>query len=249
MEKVVTEVERKLLLKKSYLARIDNERGKVYADPHELNTIIRDFFAQFLKLDYEFTYEELELELEKTFITSNTKTQVTILLETLTELTYLHGSEFSDEQTKTFLAQLRVIINLLIPDPITTKKQSFLGRLFKKDVATGELPNIDVVTPQNAPDIQAIVTMPEPVVETLVTPTPVSIDTAHALLIESEDPAITAINTFIEKIYAQYQEKNYDRARKIYLDALHAYRALPQEQKEHVFIALYDVYLKLSVTE
>lgn len=282
MEKEVSEAARRLALQKAMIARIDILLSEENPDAQELLRIIKEFFTPFLKLDYEFTYEELLLELDKIFITDAARAQITILLETITELTYLRGEEFSEAQIKTFLKQLRAIILTLIPEPVSDKKKGFFSRLFSQTRASA-LPLEPSFNP--TPSTDSTLTSPvrgnSPSTTPLSTPitndtqtsmqslsqsssdtstqslnlqtgnrnisqTAVTIDAAHSLLVESEDPQITSINMLIEQIYAARAEQHISHAQELYLKALHAYRKLPDSEKERVFLTLYTVYSALS---
>ena len=89
MDREVSEVDRKLFLKKTYLDKIDYFITRNPINQDELYSLIRKFFGEYLKLDYEFTYEELSQELNKVFIKPNIKEHIDDFLIRLSETEYL----------------------------------------------------------------------------------------------------------------------------------------------------------------
>jgi len=116
MEREVSEVDRKLLLKKTYLDKIHYYITRNPIDQEELYSTIRKFFSEYLKLDYEFTYEELSQELNKVFIKPKVKEHVDDFLIRLSESEYLEEKALGTLEINGFLRELDDIIRNLIFD-------------------------------------------------------------------------------------------------------------------------------------
>lgn len=129
MEKEVSEVERRVALKRIYSDKIDFLLSQEI-DDKSFYSIIRQFFAEYLKLDYAFTYEELSQELNKVFIKQSLKNKIDSLLEELSYYEYVSGSELTQEQKKEILSDFKNIIKELITDYQSSTKKSFFERLF-----------------------------------------------------------------------------------------------------------------------
>jgi hypothetical protein len=146
MEKEVTEQQRRLQVKQKYLERIQYVISKGLLDQRDLYITIRGFFSEFLKLDYEFTYEELSLELNKVFIKPADKLSIDNFLFDLSESEYLTDKNLEQEEIKDFLTKLESIIQSLISDSnVESKKKGFFEALLKKKpVAEESITDISV---------------------------------------------------------------------------------------------------------
>lgn len=156
MEKEVSEAERRVKIKRIYSEKIAL-LIKSEIDDKELYGVIRQFFADFLKLDYEFTYEELSQELNKIFIKQGLKKRIDKLLEDLSWFEYMPLNELTQEEKKKILNDFKDIISQLILD-LEEKpgKVSLFKKLFgkKKEEAAVQqqgmpdsiqtLPNLDI---------------------------------------------------------------------------------------------------------
>ncbi|MEM4637943.1 MAG: hypothetical protein QXK76_02900 [Candidatus Woesearchaeota archaeon] len=142
MEKEVSEVERRVALKRTYSDKIDFLLNQEIDDKSFYN-IIRRFFAEYLKLDYAFTYEELSQELNKVFIKQSLKSKIDSLLEELSYYEYVSGSELTQEQKKEILSDFKNIIKELITDYQSSTKKSFFEKLFgiKKQTTENSIEN------------------------------------------------------------------------------------------------------------
>ncbi|GIU69571.1 MAG: hypothetical protein KatS3mg002_0807 [Candidatus Woesearchaeota archaeon] len=131
MEKEVSELERRSNIKKVYSEKISSIIDKEISDK-ELYSLIRKFFADFLKLEYEFTYEELSQELNKIFIKQALKKRIDKMLEDLSLLEYNSDHELSNEEKKRILNDFKDLISQLIIDLEKESKVSFFEKIFGK---------------------------------------------------------------------------------------------------------------------
>lgn len=106
--------DRLLLIKTSFLHRIDFLLGKHNIKDEELYNIIKDFFKDYLNIHYEFTFEELVQELEKVYIDPNLKQEV---LEFIEEVGLIEFSDnaYNQNKIKEFLESFAWLIIKLIP--------------------------------------------------------------------------------------------------------------------------------------
>ncbi len=140
MEKEVSEVDRKLLLKIKYLDKINYYLGRNPISQDELYIFVRKFFAEYLKLEYEFTYEELSLELNKVFIKPQVKENINSFLIKLSESEYLEENTLGTNELNNFLKELSVIINSIIYDDIPIKKNdSFIKKILNINNSTASM--------------------------------------------------------------------------------------------------------------
>jgi len=157
MEKEVSEAERRVSIKKTYSEKIALLL-KRDVDEKELYSVIRLFFADFLKLEYEFTYEELSQELNKIFLKQALKQRIDKMLEDLSWLEYMPDHELSQSEKKTILNDFKDLIEQLILDlEDTPGKVSFLDKLFGKQKVEEKASDISGLkqdlTPESLPEL------------------------------------------------------------------------------------------------
>ncbi|HYD03179.1 MAG TPA: hypothetical protein VEC16_02670 [Alphaproteobacteria bacterium] len=135
MEREVSELDRKLILKRNYLDKIYFHLNKDPIDQDELYQLVRKFFGEYLKLDYEFTYEELSQELNKAFIKPKVKEQIDSFLIRLSESEYLEDSSLGTAEINAYLNELNEIIKNIIYEEgsILAEPTSVIKKVFGKD--------------------------------------------------------------------------------------------------------------------
>jgi len=133
MEREVSEVDRKLLLKKNYLDKIHYYTARNPIDQDELYIFIRKFFSEYLKLDYEFTYEELSQELNKVFIKPKVKEHIDGFLIRLSESEYLEEASLGTVEINEYLKELDDIIRNVIFDdqPVVEESPTLIQKVLK----------------------------------------------------------------------------------------------------------------------
>jgi hypothetical protein len=133
MEREVSEVDRKLLLKKTYLDKINYHLTRNPINQEELYPIVRHFFGEYLKLDYEFTYEELSQELNKVFIRPKVKEHIDNFLIRLSESEYLEEDSLGSVEINAFLSELAdIIMNIISEEQAAIQEEdSLIHRMLK----------------------------------------------------------------------------------------------------------------------
>ncbi|MGV8171436.1 MAG: hypothetical protein ACP5OA_01955 [Candidatus Woesearchaeota archaeon] len=150
MEREVSEVDRKLLLKKDYLDKINYHLTTNPISQAELYPLVRHFFREFLKLDYEFTYEELSSELNKAFIRSKVKEHIDDFLIRLSESEFLEEGELGSKEINLFLSELAdIIMNMISEEQAAARGgDSLLYKVLKigrKDVKTSDVATVSAL--------------------------------------------------------------------------------------------------------
>ena len=126
----MSEVDRRLMLKETYLDKINYYLTRNPISQDELYVFIRKFFGDYLKLDYEFTYEELSQELNKVFIKPQVKENIDGFLIRLSESEYLEEIVLGTAEINAFLKELAEIIDSMIYTDVSSKKDdSFIKKI------------------------------------------------------------------------------------------------------------------------
>ena len=95
--------------------------------------LVKGFFSELLKLDYEFTYEELSTELNKIFIKPTDKRNVDEFLSDLSEAEYSLEKDMAQDEIRDFLKRMQSIINFLISEEqAESKRTSFFEKMLSK---------------------------------------------------------------------------------------------------------------------
>lgn len=126
------------LLRESILQSIAYLQSKVYIQEKEVYELVRAFFKEYLGLDYEFTHEELLIELQNIFYDKKLEDQVLNFLRDISKIEY-SDEEFPPENLKKILSDFSVIVDVLIKKQ--TKGKSFLKKLvFWKEHIDEQIP-------------------------------------------------------------------------------------------------------------
>lgn len=152
MEKEVPEIERKRLVKKRYIEEIDYKLNKPSIEYQDAYSLVRGFFSELLKLDYEFTYEELSEELNKIFLKSSLKKDIDDFLYDLSESEYSFEKSPDQSQGKEMLTRLKtLIISVINEEEIEEHKPSFFERLFGQAKPAQKTPEEKAVIKEEIP--------------------------------------------------------------------------------------------------
>jgi len=152
MEKEVSEVERRLLIRKKYLEKTDFYISSEYIDQKDVYILVKDLFSEFLKIDYAFTYEELSVELNKRYIKPDLKKDVDDFLFMLSQSEYFLGNDLEQKDIRDMLETLKDLIKKLIVDDSEKSKVSFFSRIFhigKKEMLSSKNTRPDSLSPPN----------------------------------------------------------------------------------------------------
>ena len=119
-----------LELKTNFLHRIDFLLGKQGLKDEELYHVVKDFFKQYLHLDYEFTFEELIEEFDKVYLDPDVKQE---LIQFISDVGLIEFSEnaYKEREVKEFLKSFAWLIDRLIPLKV---KENFFDPELKKIV-------------------------------------------------------------------------------------------------------------------
>ena len=168
-----------LLLRETTKKKIAYLLSKHTIKDIEVYNLIKEFFKEYLKADYEFTFDELAQELKKTYIEKHIKETLFKLLEDFSTIEY-KDEDLPDEMLKEFLGTFSKLIDELIKEE---QKKGFFARLFGKKLPKKELrakpvqdskekkPSVaKEELPKEKPDLQDI--MPETLPEEQPKPLP-----------------------------------------------------------------------------
>ncbi len=106
-------------------------------DQKEVYNLIKDFFKEWLNLDYECTHEELIDELEKTYLESNFHKRVINFIKSIGIIEYT-DKEFSQDELNKQLEELDELLDILVKGEVT-HDESFLKKIFSHKKNSEEL--------------------------------------------------------------------------------------------------------------
>lgn len=126
------------LLKETILKNVAYLDSKSYLQEKEVYDLVKTFFKEYLGLNYEFTHEELEIELQNIFYDKKLEDEVLSFLRETAKIEY-SDDELLAEDLKKLLKQFSKIVEMLIK--AKKKEQSFISKiLFWKESKTNEVP-------------------------------------------------------------------------------------------------------------
>ena len=128
MEEKRGELLNKPLLKEVFLKRTNYLASKQIIKDQEIYNLIKDFFKEFLHIDYEFTREELAEELKKVYLDKNSRQKIDALFEKVFKIQY-SDENLSEKELRLILSDFDKLLRMLLP---THKKKSMFQKLFKK---------------------------------------------------------------------------------------------------------------------
>jgi len=117
-----------MAIKKRFKQKVKYISTKAHVSEKEVYDIVRDFFKETLKLDYEFTHDELIEEIGKTYLEHDFHKKMVTFIEKIGEMEYSRY-DFTQEELKNCLAEMNNIIDSLIH---TKHKKTFMIKLFEK---------------------------------------------------------------------------------------------------------------------
>ena len=108
-----------LTIRNEIEAKIKHALSKHHINQKEVYTITKEFFKEYLDLEYEFTHEELLEELQKIYLDKEHQKIISSFVTTIGLLEYTDKT-FSQEELQLLFTQLQEIITLLIKHHSTT---------------------------------------------------------------------------------------------------------------------------------
>ena len=105
--------------------KLSHASSRGHVNEKEIYALSKEFFGELLKLDYEFTHEELIDELKKTYLEKKDLDQTVAFIRKIGVMEFT-SNEYSQDELKTMLEELKTILNRLVHEE---KKLSWLARL------------------------------------------------------------------------------------------------------------------------
>jgi hypothetical protein len=275
MEKEVSESDRRLAIRDSYLKKVADLEVLGTVDPTELYSLVKNFFAEFLKINYEFTYEELSLELNKILIKPSFKKEIDQFLFDITESEYLLENALEATELKILMQKFEYIINTLIIDKEKVfSKESIFKKIFAKKKTSTEKSKKNPVPQPTTADPGMIKQSAESapmsedaedeniaLLESEVTQDNawngntlndamqtdnISISRGDSMVVQNLGPDAEKVCEFIEASYGDLDRRNLESAKVRYKNALDIYHTLNVDDKRKVFLSLYELFSRLD---
>jgi len=117
------------LFKEIFLKRNHYLQTKRLVKEQEVYNLVRDFFKEYLTLDYEFTEDELMEELKKVYLDNNSRNHLKRFLDNAFKIQY-SDNKLEQRQLRLMLQDFKKIVSMLISDH--SGKKGFWGKLFGK---------------------------------------------------------------------------------------------------------------------
>lgn len=117
----------KLILKKAVDKRIRQIKEKAFITEREVYDLIRSFFKKYLRVDYEFTREEVLNELKLIYISSELKQKVSHLFHHIAKIEHT-SKAFSREELEKVLDEFSSVVDDLVGAHYK-KEKSFFKKL------------------------------------------------------------------------------------------------------------------------
>ncbi len=252
MKKEMSELERKKLLKKSHHQKIDYALAKAFVNDSDVYKLVKDFFAEYLNLDYEFTHEELNRELSKMFIEENLKKNISMFLSKLSYMQFNSVNRPSQDQLREMIKQFKEIISSLIVFE-ESKKKGFLGKIaeffssHKKTKKSGKAKDAqkkELQEPDKEHDkLPELEKGFEELQKTSQQNDPVLITNQTTYEVEMPEKKLSSI---IISVQQKIKNNNFAEARQDYRKLLEKYNSLPEHEKHQYFLKVNQLYSQLS---
>ena len=239
MKKELSELEKKHLLKKHHHKKIDYALAKAFVNDSDVYKLVKDFFAEYLGLDYEFTHEELNTELNKRFIDEALKKEIGFFLAALSHMQFNTDTKPSQDQLRKMISQFKDVIEKLIVFEEQKKSSPFawLRNLFRRKVTEiKHEPIKEEVPTEEEPERKK-----DAELEGALKELESSLQPAKA---ETTAPATpVALMQEMDKLLAS---RNIPAAKESYKKLLQMYNKLPDAEKQKYFSQISKYYNKLS---
>ncbi|MBC8500806.1 MAG: hypothetical protein ISS25_02005 [Nanoarchaeota archaeon] len=224
VEGKIGEIQAKATLRRDVLRDINYLSTKGLISDNEVYYLIKNFLRNYLRLDYEFTKDELFEELKNVYLPYNIRSDFFKFIEKVFMFEYSQVS-YSDEDLKTFLNEFKSYIDYLL---VSTQERSkrvgsvvfkrwkdrtldYFRKFRKHDVKKDDLQEKEV------PHLSLEVMSP-----------------VMANHVE--------INSLLEKIYYSLYNSDLTSATDLYQKVVSLYNTLPPEEKASYYEVLNSVY-------
>ena len=105
----------KIHLKQAILSKINHLYKKNTLRDNEVYNLTKDFFKEYLKIEYEYTHDELKKELNKVYLKKDVKNKLFIFLEDIGKIEY-QNQPHTQQDLKRLLSALKEIVQILVQE-------------------------------------------------------------------------------------------------------------------------------------
>ncbi|MBC8494723.1 hypothetical protein H8D36_01055 [archaeon] len=212
----VGEIQSKVVIRRNILRDVKYLMSKGLISEEEVYYLVKGFLKNYLKLNYEFTKDELFEELKNIYLPYNIRTDFFKFIDHIFLFEYSHA-HYSDEELKSFLNEFRSYVDYLLT-PSHEKKETgakILLRKWSKRFFAKKLVVKEVVKEKTPLSLQSL--------------TPVMANHIE-------------LNSLIEKVYYSLYNSDIDGASSLYKQAMTIYEGLSSEEKVIYYEPIITVY-------
>ena len=116
------------ILKSAIKQRLNYIKSKPRVTDEEVYVLVKDFFKEFLKLDYEFTHEELIEELEERYLENDLHQKLVIFIKRIGKVEYC-DENLSQQELRALLNEFEELLKILLQGDLIIKLNSALKKL------------------------------------------------------------------------------------------------------------------------
>ncbi|MFH1589475.1 MAG: hypothetical protein ABIB43_02825 [archaeon] len=218
----VGEVEAKAVLRRNILRDTNYLISKGLLTGNEVYYLIKSFLKDYLNLKYEFTKDELFLELKNIYIPFSIRADFFKFIEKVFMFEYSQVI-YSEDELRSFLNEFKNFLDYLLV-PTTIEKSARVGSIIFRNWRKKLSKKREKV---NVVDVQSAVLLP----------------------LENLDPKKAGhveINSLLEKIYYSLYNSDVDSAVELYKQVLQEYSALSDDEKMAYYETLNSVYQSIE---
>jgi|FLOH01.1.fsa_nt_gi hypothetical protein len=229
----IGEVDVKQSLRKNILRDLNYLLSKGLISEREVYYLIKNFLKNYLKLDYEFTKEELIGELKNIYLPYKIRSDFLNFIDRVFVFEYAHAG-YNDEELRSFLLEFKSYIDyLLVPSKTVASGQRLLQKIRSKIVTylSSEKKDANVIEKEI---LQENIFKKEEREAT-------SLMVQNNVLSQHID-----INSIIEKIYNSIDHGDQNSALLLYNELMIKYESLTSNEKASYYELLEELYLKLE---
>jgi hypothetical protein len=264
----------KLSLHKQIHHKILHAKTRARITDRDVYLLSKDFFTQLLDLDYEFTHEELIDELKKTYMEKKDLKQAIAFITQMGKMEFT-SNEFSHEELKEMLNELHEILNHLVHDEeeigwfekIKTKfhkkheekaekieeikeEIEIIPEKIETEEESTEATEKDTIKISNEeiiPEMKVEEEIPKINKEVKTTKTPIKKETKPPIEKKLNNKEhIEKLKDCLKKVK---KEKNEDKKKGIYQEAVKTYELLDEKTKINYYDNLLKIYYAINNEE
>ncbi len=120
-------------LRQETLSKIEALLQQGFYDDSDFYYLVKNFFKQYLNLNYEFTVSELQIELKKIYLTETTRLQLDQVLDHISFVEYLSDKN-KPSQVRSDLETFRQIVETLLDEENPSSINHFWEKLHLKSL-------------------------------------------------------------------------------------------------------------------